>query len=191
MCIYNTLTRCESREQAEALYFGYLDKHDQLIRCAFTDYGKVLAECLGVSHDELSKLIEVHDQSKRTDQIEIEGYLANFYPYEGDGMSLEEYGIRHAKYEKGLLNHYHSNPHHPEYWIFFKTNERKLDCKPMEPIYVCEMLINWIAEESSDNLTVDDYWKQNRGSKFLHIETVELVDRGIDCILKMRSNFAG
>lgn len=187
MCVYNTLTKFESREQAEKAYFAYLEEHDKRVKEAFRGYGRALATCMGVGFNDLETLINEHDKSKWSEPLEIDGYIANFYPYEGDGMQLDEYGIRHAIFEKGLLNHYHNNPHHPEYWIFFKHTERKLDCKPMDPIYVCEMLIDWISNERPDNLPVDEYWKRNRGSKFLHIDTVSLIDRGIDCIVEIRS----
>lgn len=179
-----------SRQDAETAYFSYLDRHDEAIKRAFEIYGKELSQCMGISYYDLEGLIAIHDKSKRTEKLEIDGYIANFYPYEGDGMKSDEYGIRHAIYEKGLLSHYHNNPHHPEYWIFFKHNERKLDCKPMEPIYVAEMLIDWIANETPDNLPVDEYWTINRGSKFLHIDTIELIDKGIDCIVEIRSRIS-
>lgn len=189
MCIYNTMKRCANREEAEKLYFEYLDRHDENVWKAFRGYGRALATCLGVKYNDLEDLIRVHDKSKRTEKLEIDGYITNFYPYEGDGIGLDEYGIKNAIYEKALLSHYHNNPHHPEYWIFFKHNERKLDCKPMEPIYVCEMLIDWIANETPNNMTVDEYWKHNRGSKFLHINTVDMIDKAIDCIIDVRNRF--
>lgn len=173
--------RYPSEADAKVAYFDYVEKHKIAIKDAFNEYGEKFANCLGVDVIKLGKLIDIHDDDKLVVEDEIKGYIANFYPYEGDGIPDDSYGLRRAIYEKALLNHYHQNPHHPEFWVYVDAEHNRLDCKPMDPIYVCEMILDWIANENREgHLPTSEYWRLNRSSKYIHQDTIVLIDMIID-----------
>lgn len=184
---YSHIKRYPSLADAKEAYYKGLDLHEKLVKEAFEKYGKLFADTLGVDVSKLEKLIEVHDQSKRTVEDEINGFMANRYPYEGDGIDDDHYGLRHAIYEKGLLSHYHNNPHHPEFWVFIKAQDWTLDAKPMDSIYICEMLIDWVAYQNMLQLrTVEEYWTHIRSTLFMHPHTVEQVDLLVTLVSEMQ-----
>lgn len=173
--------RYKNEADAKAAYFEYVIKHKEAIKRAFREYGDKFTDCLGVDINKLRDLISVHDDDKLVVDDEINGFIANFYPYEGDGIPDDAYGLRRAIFEKALLAHYSRNPHHPEYWSFIENN--KLDAKAMEPIYVCEMILDWIANETNKgSLPTSQYWRLNRSSKYLHPDTVKMIDIVMDIV---------
>ena len=173
--------RYNNATDARAAYFAFVKKHKELIKEAFNEYGEKFADCLGVDVNELKKLVDVHDDDKLTNETVITGYIANFYPNDDDGIPEDAYGLRNTIFEKGLLAHYMNNPHHPEYWSYIENN--KLNANPMEPIYVCEMILDWIAnEDEHEHLPTSQYWRLNRSSKYLHPDTVKLIDIIMDIV---------
>jgi len=129
---------------------------------------------------ELTHNITEHDMSKLRNNDEINGYIAHFFPYKDDGLPLVNYGLRRCIYEKGLLSHYHNNQHHPEYWVVIRDNT--LSPTPMRKLYVAEMLIDWIANQSDGRLPVKEFWKMDRSRKFIHHDTIIDIDRGVDSL---------
>lgn len=180
---YSNIKRYPSYEEARKAYFEELDHHDRLIKEAFDKYGELLADTLGVDVNKLKQLVNIHDRSKYEVEDEINGFMANYFAYDGDGIDEEYYGLRRAIYEKGLLSHFHNNPHHPEFWVFIKAGEWAFEAKPMDSIYICEMLLDWIAYKNMLNIrSIKDYWVSTRSTKYIHKDTIKIIDTLVNMI---------
>lgn len=171
------LTVYKSKTEAYAAYNDMIRKHLVNIEKSFNKYGKRLCDAFDLDYNMLSKLIAKHDSSKMTNTDEINGYIARNFPYEEDDIPVDSHGLRRCIFEKGLLSHYHNNPHHPEYWVMVKDNS--LTPMPMEPIYVCEMIIDWVANQMDDKMPPKKYWDHNRSQKLMHHDTVDMIDKMI------------
>ena len=170
----------ENKEDSLKAYNISIKNHKENIRKAFDVFGKLFCDALELNVDDLEALINIHDNSKMIDKDEIDGYLIQHFPYKDSNIPFDSYGLRRCIYEKALLNHYHSTPHHPEYWVMIKNNS--LLPMPMEKIYICEMILDWIANSADGNDNAKEYWRLNRGRKFLHHDTVDIIDKLIDLI---------
>lgn len=192
MSEYSNRKWYDSLADAKAAYFEYLDKHHEYILKAFDKYGKKLSDALDVDISKVKELVDIHDQSKKESEDEINGYISHFYPYKNDDIGEESFGLRRAIYEKGLLHHYNSNPHHPEFWIYVNVDKSKMEAKPMDGIYIAEMLLDWIAFSMVGGCkSVEEYWKHNRASMYIHHDTVKIVDRLVDMITEDEKQTAG
>lgn len=170
----------ETKEESLKAYNISVKNHKENIRKAFDVFGKLFCDALELNVDDLEALINIHDNSKMIDKDEIDGYLIQHFPYKDSNIPFDSYGLRRCIYEKALLNHYHSNPHHPEYWVMIKNNS--LLPMPMEKIYICEMILDWIANSVDEKDNAKEYWRLNRSRKFLHHDTVDIIDKLIDLI---------
>lgn len=182
MSYYNTLYIYEFEKDAVEAYNEYVSAHKKNILLAYDKYGQRLADYLKVDLEHLKVLCTAHDNSKLLNEEEIYGYMMQYYPYKGDGVDLEKYGLRRAIFEKALLHHYHNNPHHPEYWIIFKDNS--MVATPMDNIYLAEMMLDWVAHESDGRGNVHGYWFNNRATKYINYDTVKQIDFIMDNILE-------
>lgn len=75
----------------------------------------------------------IHDWTKFL-PVEWFGYTDRLY---GDGGSREEW-------ERALLHHYNSNPHHWRYWLRANSNGNLIKIK-MPDKYVREMVADWAS----------------------------------------------
>lgn len=170
----------ETKEESLKAYNISICNHIQNIKKAFNVFGKLFCDALNLDINELEMLINIHDKSKMLNQDEIDGYLIHNFPYKDSNIPFNSYGLRRCIYEKALLSHYHSNPHHPEYWVMIKNNS--LLPMPMEKIYICEMVLDWIANSVDENTNAKEYWRLNRNRKLLHHDTIDIIDQLIDLI---------
>lgn len=182
MSYYNTLYVYDSKEKAIEAYNEYLSNHKANILLAYDKYGKALSEYLKIDLDHLKVLCTAHDNSKLLNDEEIYGYMMQYYPYKDDGVSLDKYGLRRSIFERALLHHYHNNPHHPEYWVMFKDNS--MVATVMDNIYLAEMILDLIAHQADGRGTVQEYWFNNRASKYINYDTVKQIDHIVDNILE-------
>lgn len=111
-------------------YTNYLTKHINAVKEVY----KFLCDNGVFTYsDTVANNLDHHDESKYTME-EFEPYADHWY---GDGSIFGEDGYRRA-----VLHHYHNNPHHWNYWIYFDEDDAPypLDI-PYE--YIQEMICDW------------------------------------------------
>lgn len=177
---YDSVFIYETKEQSVEAFKKCFANHKKNIVKAFDKYGESLSDLLNVNSDEIRELVLVHDNSKMIHQDEFEGYVAHFYPAKDDGIPIQSYGLRRSIYEKALLSHFHNNPHHPEYWVMIKNNT--LTPTPMENKYIVEMILDWVTYQNINGLSTKEFWKKDRSKKFIHPDTIKLIDLCIDSL---------
>lgn len=177
MSDYSHLKVYPSFEDAKAAYFKALDRHYEEVQKGFEEFGKEFCDALNADYNRLAELVKIHDKSKYEVEVEVEGFLANHFPYENDEIG-DSYGLRRAKYEKALLSHFQNNPHHPEHWIEINYETYTFEAKPMEPVYVCEMALDWIGYKQSFGVkSISKYWEFTRVTKYLHEDTIRMAEK--------------
>ena len=174
-CKYTDMYVYDSKEESMKALNEYISNHKINVEKSYDKYRDLLVNELHIDADRLGSLVLAHDNSKLINPDETYGYLMEHYPYKDDGIGMESYGLRKSIYEKALLSHYHNNPHHSEYWIVFRDNA--MVATPMEPIYIAEMLLDWIAHESDGRGSVKSYWVNNRANKLINYDTIKILDR--------------
>ena len=168
-------------------YNNYIATHINNVKSCYKFYGKELCERLGVDYEELGRNVEIHDQSKYSEE-EFEGFRCYYFPTPEEERNDELRGFRKSKYNAAWLHHLRNNPHHPEYWIYMDEEAKAIRCKPMEKIYIAEMLLDWAALSIFFKSTAYKYWIDTIHDKPLHPESRELVDHCID-LFKEPVNF--
>jgi hypothetical protein len=122
-------------------YETYLHDHRHGLKEAF-EWLKInipeLFENLDEGIDLEHQIVMAHDSSKDSPE-EYEAY--DKYWYGGN----KSYQVVHD-YDIAWLHHIHNNPHHWQYWVFFKHDD------PMETITIFEMPFNFIIE------LICDWW---------------------------------
>lgn len=182
MCKYESIRKYPSEHDAMAAFEAYFNQHRINIYNAYIKFGAKVCDCLGINDADLLRLVETHDGSMMESPIERAGFLANFYPFVGDTMPTEQYGLRYAVYEKGLKAHYDANPHHPEHWISVNYEQNRLESVPMEAKYVGELILDWVSKSMVDGIPVSLFWQQERGMKFIHPTTILIIDGLVDLV---------
>lgn len=148
----------------------------------------------------IGHLYEYHDVDK------IQGALFKSYSL---GCKVEE-GLMEEEwkeYNRAVLKHLTSNPHHPEYFLNKKDRERlgddsdyniyveDLDCSKMTNEAILEMCCDWCAEAEEfgfnpffwmyDNIGVR-YGEEGKGKKYLFdSEQIRLID---ETLLRLWNN---
>lgn len=162
--------------EAEKIYKEYVDTHISNVKRAFKEYGIKLCERLSIDPSKLAWQIETHDQSKWSEE-EFEGYRMKFHPSDEDDFTDEVKGLR---FNKAWMHHLKNNPHHPEYWAFQDTQNDEIVPYEMPKYYVAEMLLDWQSMRYKFGGTLREYWEGKGHEKFMHPNTVALVDSIID-----------
>ena len=147
-------------------YTEYINNHISNVKIAFDRYGEILAKKLNVPLSLLKQNIELHDNSKFSEE-EFEAYRQYFYP-----CSFEEKDER--KFNIAWDHHYQNNKHHPEYWVF--NNE----LQEMPNIWIAEMLLDWEAMSINFKDNTYDYYIRTRDKKPFHYTTLEKLDNIIE-----------
>ncbi len=70
------------------------------------------------------------------------------------------------KARRGLLKHYHRNPHHPEHWLL--KPDKAL---PMPRRFLLELLCDWRAFSPGDPAAVRAWYLKNKDGFVLHPKT--------------------
>lgn len=147
-------------EQKEA-YVKYIENHRDNVRHAHSIMVSKCRDMLlsnNVSLEQLEINVKNHDLSKYTKE-EFEPYRKKFFPIEGEIIDKNEF-------EKAVFHHYTHNKHHWNYWIG--------QSKEMEPIYVVEMTLDWIAMGIQFNNTAIEYYEKNKDKITLSKKSEEL-----------------
>lgn len=96
----------------------------------------------------------------------------------GYAMYNRETGVGKAGFEKAWHHHKMHNPHHPEYWL----NPNKMGIPEpiaMEPIYVLEMLADWIGAGRTYGSSLEEWLPQNL-NKFWFGGAITVVQRVLE-----------
>lgn len=149
--------------------------HRQNIKEAFDKFGADFCNAVGANYNTVGEHVVSHDLSKINEKVEMEGFIAYYYRFPSNDLPMD-CPRRIILCQKALLNHYHTNPSHPEYWVQFKGNH--MIAVEMDKEAVVEMILDWIAiGMEPEYSSADEYWGNNRNKKLLHEETIKLVDK--------------
>ena len=156
----------------ETAYKNYIIEHINNVQLAYDQYGSTLCTLLGVNKTTLASKIKDHDESKFS-QDEFEQYRQYFFP--NDGEEKNKY-----LFITGWLFHQNSNPHHPEFWMV----RDGYDVKPLDmpPLYICEMLLDWVAMGYKFNDTAYEYYQREGNKKPFSDKTRKLVESVIEVL---------
>lgn len=173
----------KSRTEAKDAFIRDVQRHRNYIKDAFNKYGKPFCELIGADVDDVEQRVIMHDISKYHEEVEVKGLMAYYYRYPNDGLEIDS-PRRKYLFEKAMLNHYHMNSCHPEYWIQYKTDSvtgDKLFALDMDNEAVVEMVLDWIAiGMEPDFVRADEYWHHNRTKRLMSDDTIKKVDLLID-----------
>lgn len=122
----------------EREYAMYITEHMKNVKSAFAKYGKMMCELLETDYYTVSDLINNHDSSKFSEE-EFDLYRKYFFP-----NNYEE-KISEFEFNVGWLHHIHSNPHHPEHWVYLIYETNKYTIFNMPDKYIIEMICDWIG----------------------------------------------
>ena len=176
----------KSKMEARDAFIRDVQAHRNYIRDAFNKYGKALCNAIGADYDKVEARVISHDISKYKEEVESAGLIAFYYRYPNDGYPLEDSTMRRHLLDKAMLNHYHLNSCHPEYWLRYKS-DNYLYAIDMDNESIVEMILDWIAigcEEEFDDAGA--YWAINRNKKMMSDETIQKVDILMDIYDNMR-----
>lgn len=130
-------------------YNDYLKKHINGVVHAWIKYANDFIQIFNLSDATvglIENLVKNHDKSKY-DRCEFNPYRKRFYPNEKENNRSEK---DENEYREAILHHYHNNPHHWNYWVYYDINEPEnpmiLD---MPDCYIIELICDWISV--SDN----------------------------------------
>ena len=126
-------------------YFLYILKHKHLV---LLECWKLGLYWQGVTHD-LSKFLP-------------DEFFSSMLFFEGADLT----DAQAEKTQRGLLKHYHRNPHHPEHWLL--KPGRVL---PMPRRYLLELLCDWRAFSPGDPKSVKTWYLKNKDAFVFHPET--------------------
>lgn len=147
-------------EQKEA-YTKYIEEHRENVRHAHIILVEKCKSILLENNIDLTQLktnIENHDLSKYTKE-EFEPYRKKFFPADGEEVDKTEF-------DRAWFHHYTCNKHHWNYWVG--------QSKEMDPIYVVEMTIDWIAMGIKFNNSALEYYEKNKDNITLSKKAEEL-----------------
>lgn len=160
-------------------YKKYIRNHINNVKKAFEEYGEIVAEAVGCNYEILSKNIEVHDESKYSDE-EFNGYRQYFYPTEFEVVSKPgetgRFGDQDAM-NLAFKHHVTVNAHHPEFWIVISPSG-ELEPQRMTKTAIAEMLLDWKAMEYNPGAKGFKWYYENKAFEdhMFHPDTKELID---------------
>lgn len=163
-------------------YLDYLsERTDRLVGC----WEDILRPAIENSNDAILDQLDLdkigftlsnHDESKYS-EAEFSAYCSHYLAgdeYEDSSRLGED-----PMYDYAQLHHQHSNPHHPQYWIYIGDDGiiAPIDM-PLE--YICEMLCSWGCDHYGDpsNDSAREFWDK-------HQENFMMTDKTIDYIEKL------
>ena len=169
----------KSRIEAKDAFIKDVQRHRDYIRAAFNTYGPMFCELIKADKEDVEQRVICHDVSKYQEEVEVKGLMAFYYKYPNDGLDYDS-PRRKYLFEKAMLNHYHLNSCHPEYWIQYKLDPKtgnKLYALDMDNEAIVEMVLDWIAIGMENDFDrADIYWKNNRNKRMMSTDTVRKVD---------------
>lgn len=175
-----------SKEDARDAFLKDVSEHRNNINKAFQLYGQQFCNITGADYDNVTRRVIAHDLSKCSEVVEMTGLLAYFYRFGSDELEIDS-PRRKYLYQKSMLNHYHVNSNHPEYWI--QIQDGKFVAMEMDPESVVECVLDWIAiGYSAEFLSAEVYWAKYRGGKLIHKSSEALIDKLIREFVRMRDN---
>ena len=154
-------------EKAHNYLFNVVLPHKTEVFKAGIDLYSILSEetkeKLNINFDQYFWNLLVHDFSKLS-VLEIVGYSGwNFKDETGDKEAMNIAWNHHIK----------NNPHHPEYW-FCPNRDGSMDkVGNMPPIYVLEMVADWIGAGKVYGNSIEDWLPKNIGTFNFSQETKE------------------
>lgn len=148
----------EAREE----YREYIDTHVANVYRAWEEniqYFKPLTSEMGEAAIRVAyRNILDHDKSKYSVE-EFEPYRKNFYP-----ISEGEKKLNKGDFDMAWKHHYTNNLHHWQSWV----DEATGFAKPMDDIYIIEMLCDWIAMGHYNGNPPKQYYQENKDTINIH-----------------------
>ena len=138
-------------------YRNYITEHINNVKKAFDTYGELLCEELELEITAMQYQIDNHDNSKWSAE-EFEPYARKFFP---EGKRI----ISDYDFNKAWMHHTQYNCHHPEHWLFYDYNTKKITIYDMPDKYIAEMICDWIAMGYKFNNKAYEYYEKKGHNK--------------------------
>lgn len=138
-------------------YRNYITEHINNVKKAFDTYGELLCEELELEIVEMQYQIDNHDNSKWSAE-EFEPYARKFFP---EGKRI----ISDYDFNKAWMHHTQYNCHHPEHWLFYDYDTKKITIYDMPDKYIAEMICDWIAMGYKFNNKAYEYYEKEGYNK--------------------------
>lgn len=106
--------------------------------------------------------------------------MSKFSANEAFGYAMYNFSDPHPESKEGFEAAWHhhkmNNPHHPEYWLN-PNRSGELEPLPMPPIYIVEMIADWIGAGKTYGSTLEEWLPKNISKfKFKHLsKTAEII----------------
>ena len=133
-------------------YRNYITEHINNVKKAFDTYGELLCEELELEITAMQYQIDNHDNSKWSAE-EFEPYARKFFP---EGKRI----ISDYDFNKAWMHHTQYNCHHPEHWLFYDYDTKKITIYDMPDKYIAEMICDWIAMGYKFNNKAYEYYEK-------------------------------
>lgn len=144
-------------------YNNYIIEHINNVKKAFSIYGELLCEELELNLRYMQNQINEHDESKWSTE-EFEPYARKFFP-EGKEITTD------YDFNKAWMHHIQYNCHHPEHWLFYDYDTKKVTIYDMPDAYIVEMICDWIAMGYKFNNKAYEYYEKESHNKPLSNNT--------------------
>jgi hypothetical protein len=99
--------------------------------------------------------------------------LSKFSDMEALGYAMHDFTSKEfdLNFEVAWNHHKHQNPHHPEHWMAVNRGGGT-ELLPMPPIYVAEMVADWIGAGKTYGSTLGEWLPKNLHTFAFHPETI-------------------
>ncbi len=181
----------ETKSESRNAYSSYVNNHITGVRKAFDMFGGELCRLIFNERNDIGKvsdykelydkidiILSDHDKSKYSAE-EFDAYAAKFYTSKEDDLDHIQ-----NNFDKAWDHHKKYNKHHPEYWCITNTSG-KITIVPMSPIYLIEMILDWISVSMTNKSNVLDWWNNSDSgrkekSKLLWKSDFKLIDKWLN-----------
>lgn len=176
-----------SKEDARDAFLRDVSTHRNNIDKALQLYGERFCQIIGADMNDVCHRVISHDLSKCNERVEANGLIAYFYRFPSEDLDLDS-PRRKYLYQKGMLNHYHMNSNHPEYWIRVQP-DGSFEALEMDKESIVECVLDWIAMGYDEEFTTADaYWAKSQGNKLINPKSAAIIDKLIREYVKMRDS---
>jgi hypothetical protein len=161
-------------KEKEHQYREYISDHIKNVQLIWKNVHDKLQLLDDTDFHVIDILINIHDESKLTDQ-EFHGYRENFYPEDEEDSNND-----HVKkcFDVAWNHHQKSNPHHWQYWVLVEDKDNtKILSMPF--VYIIEMLCDWSAMSLKFNDKPSEFYNNSKARMILSKDTSKCIERFI------------
>lgn len=154
----------------ELEYKQYIVDHINEVQRQYAKYKPLFEKLFPevFEYTELSELMEytiqIHDQSKFSKE-EFQLYCDWFFPDPVKGK------ISGTEFNGAWLHHIHCNPHHPQHWLYYDEDTKKVTAYDIPDVNLIDLLCDWLAMSVYKKDTIWAYWEASGKNKQYSLNT--------------------